>query len=74
MLYVSQPSDATKNVAQLVNYKIKLKQSKIIFEEINTLQKRAIRVINKSKFDAHTDPLFKNCSILKVIDISVTIG
>ena len=27
MLYVSQPSDATKNVAQSINYKIKLKQS-----------------------------------------------
>ena len=36
---------------------------------INILQKRAIRVINKSKFDAHTDPLFKNCCILKVNDI-----
>ena len=27
MLYVSQPLDATKNVAQPINYKIKLKQS-----------------------------------------------
>ena len=27
MLFVSQPSDATKNVTQSINYKVKLKQS-----------------------------------------------
>ena len=27
MLFVSQPSNATKNVAQSINYKVKLKQS-----------------------------------------------
>ena len=36
---------------------------------INILQKRATRILNKCKFDAHTEPLFKNCSILKVNDI-----
>ena len=36
---------------------------------INLLQKHAIRILNKCKFDAHTDPLFKKCSILKVHDI-----
>jgi hypothetical protein len=36
---------------------------------INILQKRAIRILNKCKFDARTEPLFKNCSILKVNDI-----
>jgi hypothetical protein len=36
---------------------------------INLLQKRASRILNKCKFDAHTDPLFKKCSILKLHDI-----
>ena len=30
-----------------------------------TLQKRAIRVINKSNFDAHSDPIYKELSIFK---------
>ena len=33
------------------------------------LQKRAIRIINKSTYRAHTDPLFKQNNILKVSDI-----
>ena len=33
------------------------------------LQKRAIRVISKSKFNAHTDPLFKKLHILKIKDL-----
>ena len=33
------------------------------------LQKRAIRIINKSSFLAHTDPLFYSCKILKVYDM-----
>ena len=32
-------------------------------------QKRVIRVISRSAFDAHTDPLFKNLKILKFYDI-----
>ena len=36
---------------------------------INLLQKQASRILNKCKFDAHTDPLFKKCSILKLHDI-----
>ena len=34
-----------------------------------TLQKRAIRIINKSNFDAHTDIIYKELSILKLHDI-----
>ena len=34
-----------------------------------TLQKRAIRVITFSNFQAHTTPLFKNLGILKLLDI-----
>ena len=30
-----------------------------------TLQKRVIRIISKSTFDAHTNPIFKNLNILK---------
>ena len=33
------------------------------------VQKRAVRVISKSKFNAHTDPLFQNLQILKIEDI-----
>ena len=33
------------------------------------LQKRAVRVISKSKFIAHTDPRFKNLQILKIGDL-----
>ena len=33
------------------------------------LQKRAIRILNKSEFHAHTDPLFKKLNILKFEDI-----
>ena len=30
------------------------------------LQKRAVRLISKSKFNGHTDPIFKNLQILKI--------
>ena len=33
------------------------------------LQKRAVRVISCSKYNAHTDPLFKQLNLLKVKDI-----
>ena len=33
------------------------------------LLKRAVRVISKSKFNAHTDPLFQNLQILKIEDL-----
>ena len=33
------------------------------------LQKRRIRIINKSHFNAHTDPIFKDLGILKFNDI-----
>ncbi|XP_068704692.1 uncharacterized protein [Montipora foliosa] len=34
-----------------------------------TLQKRVIRIMSKSAFDAHTDPLFKNLKILNLESI-----
>ncbi len=33
------------------------------------LQKKAMRIINVSKYNAHTDPLFKNGKLLKIEDI-----
>ena len=36
---------------------------------INKLQKRSIRIINNQKYNAHTEPLFKLCNLLKVEDI-----
>ena len=35
-------------------------------KRVVTLQKRAIRIISKSKFHAHTDPLFKELKMLKL--------
>ena len=34
-----------------------------------TLQKRVIRIVSRSAFDAHTDPLFKNLKILNLESI-----
>ena len=36
---------------------------------LNKLQKRLIRVVTCSKYNAHTDPLFKNTQILKLQDL-----
>ena len=38
-------------------------------DKIFLLQKRAIRNISKSNFRAHTEPLFKEHNLLKVLDI-----
>ena len=38
-------------------------------KRVVTLQKRAIRIISKSKFDAQTDPLFKELKMLKLDSI-----
>ena len=35
------------------------------------LQKRCVRIVNKSSFLAHTNPIFKNLKLLKVSDIFV---
>ena len=40
-------------------------------KRIFTLQKKAIRVICKSRYNAHTDPLYKSLNLLKVKDIFV---
>ena len=38
-------------------------------DRLYKLQKRAVIVISKSKFNAHTDPLFQNLQILKTEDL-----
>ena len=36
---------------------------------LNKLQKRAVRVVSRSKYNAHTEPLFKKLNLLKLDDI-----
>ena len=38
-------------------------------EKLNKVQKRAIRVITCSRYNAHTEPLFKHLELLKISDI-----
>ncbi len=45
------------------------KCSQNIINRTIVLQKRAIRTITKSKYNSHTDPLFKKNNILKVKDL-----
>jgi len=40
-----------------------------ILRKTETLQKRAIRTINNRKYNSHTDPLFRECGILKISDL-----
>ena len=39
------------------------------WDRISKLQKRALRIMTNSKYDAHTEPLFKQLRLLKVNDI-----
>ena len=36
---------------------------------LNKLQKKSIRLINSSKYNAHTEPIFKELSLLKIADL-----
>ena len=38
-------------------------------DRINKLQKKAIRIVSLSKYNAHTQPIFKRLHLLKVADI-----
>lgn len=40
-------------------------------ERLARLQKKLIRIINNSRYNAHTDPLFKQVKLLKVTDLSM---
>ena len=39
---------------------------------IETLQRKAIRIISKAKYNAHAEPIFKHLGILKLQDIQKT--
>jgi hypothetical protein len=43
--------------------------SKKARKRLQLIQKRAIRILSKSKYNSHTDPLFKMMHILKIDDI-----
>jgi hypothetical protein len=45
------------------------KASQSIVHKTEVLQKRAIRTINKAKYNSHTEPLFKQSHILKLKDL-----
>ena len=38
-------------------------------KRLNLIQKRAVRILTASKYNSHTEPLFKQTNILKVSDI-----
>ena len=40
-----------------------------VVHKTELLQKRAIRTINKAKYNSHTEPLFKRSNILKLKDL-----
>ncbi len=40
-----------------------------LYKNIFHLQKSAIRIITNSKYNAHTEPLFKKCKILPLPDL-----
>ena len=44
--------------------------SPTVLQELLLLQKRAIRIINKSSYLSHTAPIFKDLAILKLPDIN----
>ena len=45
------------------------KSQKTVLNPINILQKKAVRIITNSDYRAHTHPLFKSLTILKLDDI-----
>ena len=38
-------------------------------KRLNLVQKRAVRILTASKYNSHTEPVFKQTNILKVSDI-----
>ena len=43
--------------------------SQSVLRQTCMLQKRAIRIVNNSKYNSHTDPLFRSSAILKLSDL-----
>ena len=42
------------------------------FDRLFKIQKKAVRIVNHSKYNAHTDPIFKSRNLLKLEDIYVS--
>ena len=57
MFYVSQSSDATKNVAQSVNYEIKQKRSEF--------ERNAKKILGFERFLSKIHDIEKNCLLIK---------
>ena len=38
--------------------------------KIRKLQKKAVRIVGKAKYNAHTDPIFVNLKLLKLKDVN----
>ena len=43
----------------------------LLVKEYSNFKKKILRVISLNKYNAHTDPIFKNLNILKLNDIFV---
>ena len=54
------------NLVQASSYKTSL-------QRIVILQKRVIRIVNKSDYCAHTDPIFKKLNLLKFHNLNMNI-
>ena len=52
-----------------ISYGIELWGNSPHINSITKLQKRAIRIINRESYKAHTEPLFKQSRILKITDL-----
>ena len=53
----------------LTNFPYGIKAWGFAHSKLSTIQKKTIRIITNSKFNAHTDPLFKKLKLLKIQDI-----
>jgi hypothetical protein len=51
-----------------INFGLQIWGSSSSVERIFKLQKRSIRIINRKAYNYHTEPLFKECKILKIKD------
>ena len=56
-------------IESYINYGIVVWGNSVHANKLLKLQKRAVRIISKKSYRAHTDPLFKNLQILKVHDL-----
>lgn len=51
-----------------INYGLELWGASAVADRVYKLQKRSIRIANKKSYRYHTEPLFKQCQILKIKD------